>query len=261
MKKLALLCDYGLDDAIATLRLINHADKFEKIDLVPIAGNLPLSQTFAACKKLLSNYFPLPGNLRVVDTSAIEQPTGSIPEIHGYDGLGDILPDGYDESVPVIEYANWLSEVNTDYTILSLGPCTITEDILKKRKIGSLVLMAGNISEPPNYNGYEFNHGINKDAFSYVVKHPHVAATLDTCHCDMCNLNCFDFSTEGLIGRLIKRHHDMSVERNERICSIYDLASAVYILHPERFITEELCDKDGNQITVLRYISDIPITE
>ncbi len=37
--RIIMFCDYGLDDAIATLHIFRHADMFGKIDVVPIGGN------------------------------------------------------------------------------------------------------------------------------------------------------------------------------------------------------------------------------
>lgn len=261
MKKIALLCDYGMDDAIATVYLLQYAEKFEKIDILPVSGNFPLSVTYGCCEKLLSNIEDLPKNIRIVDTSVIEQPTESIPHIHGNDGMGDVLHSKNLEGISVIAYRDWLDEIDGDYTIISLGPCTVTADILKHKGELPLILMAGNISQPPNYNGYEFNHAINKEAFSFVVKYAHVAATLDTCHCEKCNLNKYDISSDGLLGILLNRYKKMSEERNEEVCSVYDLVAVVYFLHPERFSVEVLSDKDGNNVSVLKYISDLFVTE
>ena len=36
--RIIMFCDYGLDDAIATLHILRHVDMFGKIDVVPIGG-------------------------------------------------------------------------------------------------------------------------------------------------------------------------------------------------------------------------------
>ncbi len=258
-KSLALLCDYGLDDAIATLYLLEYAGRFDRIDLVPIGGNFPLKSTFVNAKRILTHSGKELGNVRIVDTSSFPQPEEHIPNIHGNDGMGDVLPEEYSETVPVIAYSEWLNEVDPAYILVSLGPCTVTLDILKRCGNLPLVMMAGNISEPPNYNGYEFNHGLDVQAFAECVKYPHVAATLDTCHNPLCDLNLFEISQKGLLKLMLERYLEMSRERNEAVCSVYDLTAVVYLLHPEYFTTEKRTDKDGNEVTVLKYIFSEPI--
>ncbi len=258
-KSIALLCDYGLDDAIATLYLFKYAYLFDRIDIVPVAGNFPLEQTFVNAKRILSYAEELPENIRIVDTSEIAQPCESIPEIHGNDGMGDVLPAEYKEIAPVVDYGKWLDYVDEDYVIVSLGPCTVTADMLEKKGTLPLVMMGGNISEPPNYNGYEFNHGVNKDAFSQCTKYPHVSATLDTCHCDKCNLNLISVEEKGLLGEMLCRYLELSRERNEAVCSVYDMTAVDYLIHPERFEAETISDKDGNRVSVLKYISEMPV--
>ncbi|MBR2489501.1 MAG: nucleoside hydrolase [Clostridia bacterium] len=258
-KNIALLCDYGLDDAIATLYLFKNADKFGKIDILPISGNFPLSQTFINAKRLVFNADILPQNMRIIDTAVLAQKGDSIPEIHGNDGMGDLLNPEYQEKLPVLEYEKWLEELDSSYIIVSLGPCTVTSDILKKKGALPLVMMAGNINEPPNYNGYEFNHGVDTESFAECVKYPHVSATLDTCHCIKCDLNKITTNEKGLLGSFLQRYRDMSNSRNEKVCAVYDLTAIVYLIHPERFSVSQKTDKDGNQISVLEYISNAPI--
>ena len=45
-RSVAILCDYGVDDAIATLYLLENAKHFDKIDILAIGGNFPLEETF-----------------------------------------------------------------------------------------------------------------------------------------------------------------------------------------------------------------------
>ena len=258
-KSLAMLCDYGLDDAIATLYLLEYADCFDRIDIVPIGGNFPFKSTFVNAKRILTNSGKDLHNLRIVDTSSVPQPEEHIPDIHGNDGMGDVLPEEYFDAVPVIDYDAWLDELDSSYVLVSLGPCTVTLDILKRYGDLPLVMMAGNISEPPNYNGYEFNHGLDTRAFAECVKHPHVCATLDTCHNPLCDLNLFENSQKGLLKTLLDRYREMSRARHEAVCSVYDLTAVVYLIHPEYFTTEMLADKDGNEVAVLRYIFNEPI--
>jgi len=259
--KIALLCDYGLDDAIATLYLFKYADRFEQIDIVPVAGNFPLDITYINAKRVLSAIPSLPSNIRIVNTQSIKQNCEAIFDIHGNDGMGDIFPAEHKDSFTEITYEEWVSKIDSDYTVISLGPCTVTADILARKPQIELILMAGNISEEPNYNGYEFNHGINPEAFAFTVKHPHVVATLDTCHNPLCNLNNISFSQEGAFGDAIARYKALSNSRNEQICSIYDMMSIVYLVSPERFDVKEMTDPQGNKLNVLVYTDDKPVID
>ncbi len=259
IKNVALLCDYGLDDIIATLYLFENADKFGKIDIIAIAGNMPLEQTFINAKRITTHADNLPSNVRIVDTSCILQNGECLYDIHGNDGMGDVLPSAFEEKVPVIDYKDWLCEVDDSYTLVSLGPCTVTLDILKNKGKLDLIMMCGNINEPPNYNGYEFNHGMDADSFAQCVKYPHVCATLDTCHCNACDLNKTQFKAQGLLCKMLERYHQMSRDRKEEICSVYDLTAVVYLIHPERFETYSATDPFENKITILKYISKNPL--
>ncbi len=253
MKKLAVLCDYGLDDAIATTYLLDRADHFEIIDILPVGGNFPLETSHNNAKRVLSYYNHLK-NVRIVDTSSVKQPYESLPDIHGKDGMGDVLDEKRDTAAPIISYDDWLKCVDEDYTVLSLGPCTVTEDILKKVGARPLILMCGNIAEPPNFNGYEFNHALDRKAFSECVKYPHASATLDSCHNPKCDFYKIDLDGDSLFYRFARRSVELSRERKESICAIYDLVAAVYLLKPEEFVTEVQTDRDGNSVSVLKFV-------
>lgn len=258
-KSVAMLCDFGMDDAIAMLYLLENAYLFNKIDLLPVAGNFPLSKTFVNAKRLLTAVPSLPRNIRIVDTSAVPQQGADIPEIHGRDGMGDLLPPEYEEVVPVLEYATWLKEVDETYVIVSLGPCTVTLDILNKKGKLPLIMMAGNVAEPPNYLGYEFNHALDPDAFAACMPYTDACATLDTCHDPQCDLNRILPQAEGLFGQMLTRYREMSNARNEAVCAVYDLTAVVYLLHPERFEIDMATDRDGNRIPMLQYIHLQPL--
>ncbi len=251
-KKLAVLCDYGLDDAIATTYILDRADRFDRIDILPIGGNFPRDISHSNAKRILSYYKHL-SNVRIVDTSSVKQPSESLPDIHGGDGIGDVLDGKCDCTAPVIDYNDWIKTVGDDYTMLSLGPCTVTLDILKKVGARPLVLMCGNISEPPNFKGYEFNHALDINAFAECVKYPHASATLDSCHHPKCDFYKIDLSGDGLFYRLARRSAELARERGEGLCAIYDLVAAVYLIEPERFDVEVMTDKDGNRVSVIKY--------
>lgn len=260
-KNLALLCDYGLDDAIATVYLLERAEHFGKIDILPVAGNFPLAAAFVNAKRLLTHADHLPGNVRIVDTSAVTQPEEALPEIHGSDGMGDVLPSSYEEKVPVVEYTQWLDQMDDSYVIVSLGPCTVTQDILEKKGALPLVMMAGNVSEPPNYNGYEFNHGMDPAAFAACVQYPHVCATLDTCHVPQCDLMRHRPPETGVFGKLLSRCLELSRGRGESLCSAYDLTATVYLVYPERFEVRQTTDPQGNRVSMLYYAATETVLE
>lgn len=253
--KIALLCDYGLDDAVATLYLFKNAEKFEQIDILPIAGNFPLQVAMNNAKRILSNVESLPKNINLVDTSSVSQFEAFLPEIHGADGMGDFMPQEQDYVGQIMSYENWLNGVDEGYAILSLGPCTVTLDILKRRKVGALIMMGGNIAEPPNFDKYEFNHGMDPDSFAECVKFNHFVATLDTCHCAPCDFNLIDFKDDGLFGKAVKRYIELSNSRAEKGCYIYDLVAVAYLLQPEKFSSEFKTDPFGNRLNVLKYTS------
>ena len=259
-RNIALMCVYGLDDALATLYLFEHYDMFNKIDILPISGNFLVEDTFVNAKRLLTNIdSKKTENVRIVDTRRVEQKGTAIPEIHGNDGMGDVLSMDYNDTFPVIDYADWLNELDDSYTVLSVGPCSVTIDILSKKGSLPLIMMAGNIAEPPNYMGFEFNHGIDLEAFAETVKYPHVIATLDTCHSPYCDLRKFDYPKDGLFGKMLSRYFELCDGRGEEVISVYDLTAIVYLIHPDRFTVESRVDKVGNKLNVLKYIADRPI--
>ena len=261
-KKLALLCDYGLDDLAATAYILERAEHFEKIDILAVGGNFPLDVTFLNAKRIIDSLEKPLTNLRLVDTSSVSQFGEAIPHIHGADGMGNVLPSpdaAINERISALPYEDWLEKVDDSYIILSLGPCTVTLDILKRKGALPLVLMAGNIAEEPNFNGYEFNHALDLSAFAECVRYPHAAATLDTCHAPLCDFYKVAADGDSLLHRAARRAAELARGRNDLSCPVYDLVAAVYLFHPERFALEILTDKDGNKVNVLKYISELPL--
>ena len=55
-QNLIIFADYGLDDAAATISVLNAHDKFNAITIVPIGGNVPVSMSFNNCFTLLNNF-------------------------------------------------------------------------------------------------------------------------------------------------------------------------------------------------------------
>lgn len=261
-KKLAILCDYGLDDLAATAYILERAEHFEKIDILAVGGNFPLDVTFLNAKRIIDSLDAPPKNLRLIDTSSVYQFGEDIPHIHGADGMGNVLPspdENIHEKIIALPYEEWLESLDDNYILLSLGPCTVTADILKRKGSLPLVLMAGNIAEEPNFNGYEFNHALDIPAFAECVKYPHAAATLDTCHAPLCDFYKLSVDGDSLLHRAARRAVELARSRKNSSCPVYDLVAAVYLFHPERFALELLTDKDGNKVNVLKYISELPL--
>ena len=73
---LILCCDYGLDDAAATVDALSHAaaDGYECAALVAAGGNVPPEISLANAKKLVAHLPFETVPLVVVDTTAEEQP-------------------------------------------------------------------------------------------------------------------------------------------------------------------------------------------
>ena len=93
--KLVMFCDYGLDDAAATIDALSHSvkDGYEEVVLVAIGGNVPPSISLRNAIRLVSNcdfdYAPV----TVVDTTGEEQPFEFLTVVHGGDGMGELFHD------------------------------------------------------------------------------------------------------------------------------------------------------------------------
>ena len=169
MKKLIIFADYGLDDAAATAHILKNREKFESITIVTVGGNVPTDVSFFNCLTLLNNLCAK--DITVVDTRDEVQPFENLTDIHGLDGMGDIFERNTDkDGLEIIAFRDWISTLSGEETILSLGPMTLVEPVLKKYKNRELVIMGGCVNEAPNYKGYEFNHGVNPESFAFCVK-------------------------------------------------------------------------------------------
>ena len=54
--RIILFCDYGVDDAVATLHILSHADMFGAIDIAPIGGNVSVETAYRNAHTLLAAY-------------------------------------------------------------------------------------------------------------------------------------------------------------------------------------------------------------
>lgn len=254
--KLVMFCDYGLDDAVATVDVMTHwkEDGFDEVDIVPVGGNVPTEIALRNAKKLIAGLtFPLP-RITVVDTTCIPQPAEFLKDIHGGDGMGDLIPDA-DCSVPVIGFFEWISTLKEGFVLLSLGPMTLVKYALEK-KPSRFIFMGGNISERPNYGDYEFNHGVNPEEFSRCVRFPHVAITMDTCRCEQINIQQRKIEGRDLMHMLVRRSKEMTFHSGEIGCYVWDDIAVKYMRHPEWFSLYEAYDRDKNRLTVAKYMQD-----
>lgn len=259
MSKLIIFADYGLDDAAATASIINHHEKFEKISIVPIGGNVPADIAFRNCHTLLSELPQANSKITVVDTRKHAQPGEYLADIHGKDGMGDIFEcKNHTDGIKEIEFNAWLETLSGDETVLSLGPMTMVKPLSEKFSNIPIILMGGCIDTEPNFNGYEFNHALDRAAFAYCVKHPHAAITLDTCRTDVLDIYKYELDGESKYFEILKASRRMSRKLGESGCYVWDDVAACYLLHPERFVLEKKTDRDGNIISNAKYVSSLP---
>lgn len=258
--KLILCCDYGIDDAAATVDALLHAeeDGYSEVVLVAVGGNVPRGVALRNGAKLLAQCrFPHPP-VTLVDTTALSQPGEFLKAIHGDDGMGDLFPDVPVRAVP---YAEWLSSLRGGYRLLSLGPMTLILPILERGTCERFVFMGGNIAEEPNYHGYEFNHALDRTAFAEAVKFPHAAVTMDTCRHPLFNIQPVDFTADTLLKRIVLRARERTFLSGEKGCYLWDDIAVKVLRHPEWFAFEERSDRDGNVLSVARYVRGLPYPE
>ena len=256
--KIALLCDYGLDDAAATAFILERRYMFDKISILPIGGNMPLSVSMHNAKRVISNFGGPLENVILVDTSPVAQPEENLVEIHGKDGIGDIFSPVYEDIVSTVKYEEFIESLKDEIRV-SLGPCTVTKDILERSPDHELIIMGGNISEKPNYGDYEFNHGMDPDAFSYCTRYKHTVLTLDSCRNPLCDFSKIEMPGNSLLEKFARKAVVLSQRREEESCYIYDLIAVQYLFFPERFEKEEKTDSFGNKLSTAFYKANRPI--
>lgn len=254
---LIIFADYGLDDACATAYLLGERAAYEKIDIVPVGGNVETKRALKNARKLLTaaqaDGLPIEG-VRLVDTTALAQPACPLPSVHGNDGMGDLLPDGA-SPVPEIPYAQWV-KTPKDYRVLSLGPLTVPVRTFTEAPAlpqGETVIMGGCNRAEPNYNGYEFNDGLDHDAFVRALSYPHAAATLDTCRHPAFNMIDFVPQDDRLLGRLLARSVELAAARHNDRCYVYDYIAARALLHPDLFSVADVPQPSGVRMRELRF--------
>ncbi len=258
MKKIIIFADYGLDDAAATVSIFSAEKNFESIVLIPIGGNVPSRISYRNCYTLLSNYKHLLNKVTVVNTCHIKQPSEYLASIHGNDGMGDFFTHPkVKPHINEVSFEDWLNNYyRGDEIILSLGPTTLVKEALSNKAPRELVIMGGCVKEKPNFNGREFNHALDVEAFAFCLKFPHVAITLDTCRIKKLDMRQYKIAGEDIHSKILVADQKLSITRKEDGCYVWDDIAANYILFPERFMVLEETDIDGNKINQAQYISD-----
>lgn len=247
-----------MDDAAATVDALVHAeaDGFASVDVVAVGGNVPAEIALKNAKKLMAALdFPHP-KVKIVDTGLLPQPSEFLKTIHGGDGMGDLFAEAMCEE-EVVPFEDWLKGLNETFVLVSLGPMTLVPFALEK-KPEKFLFMGGNIAEAPNYLGYEFNHGVNRAAFSACVKYPHVAITMDTCRNPLLNVQQNGVSNATLLGQIVNRARERTFVSGEKGSYIWDDIAVKCLRHPNWFALEPLRDPDGNLLTVARYVLGKP---
>lgn len=251
-ERLIVFCDYGLDDAIATLHILDNAELFGAIDVVPIGGNVPVAVAFRNAQTLLAAAHPDKSKVRIVDTRGISQPAENIPDVHGGDGMGDVLTPANSE-LDVVGWDAFVAEIAANKApardcVLSLGPCTLPA------KLGYIpfctVLMGGTTNEPPNYGGYEFNEGMDVAAFADFAAAATAVATLDSCHGSGIDFEHADLGGE-LAARFAARYIEMCKARHAPL-AVYDYVAALAVTHPQLFDAVRVRREDGVEYNELR---------
>lgn len=247
---LVMMCDYGLDDAVATCAVLDKYTDFRRIDIIAVAGNFSAEISMKNLHTLAS-MIQHDERVTLVNTVEIEQPYDHLPEIHGSDGMGDVFPANSDNTRTVC-FREWLEEYHGCDVLLSLGPMTITRLILQKALPDRFIFMAGCITAKPNYNGYEFNEGVNPTAYAECVKYPHKAVLLDTA-CDNLDVLKSDIPHTGIYSILADACRNLAIKRGEKSCFIWDDIAIRYLFNPHLFTEKMRYDNHGNIINTLIY--------
>lgn len=254
MNHLILFCDYGLDDAAATVTVFAHHKRFDRIDLVPIGGNVPVDISHRNCHTLLAQFPHILHKIRLVDTRGVPQSEEYLAHIHGGDGMGDLLSPAT-AAVATVDYKTWLDGLSGEERVLSLGPMTLVRPLME-RHIHPLVVMGGCVNTPPNFHGYEFNHALDKDAFAFCAPKSEGVITLDTCRVAPLNVRNWALDGDDLYTRILRRDVELSYTRGEDGCYVWDDVAAQFVLFPHRFGVKEETDPHGNTYRHVFYVGE-----
>ncbi|OIQ27611.1 MAG: hypothetical protein BM562_14220 [Alphaproteobacteria bacterium MedPE-SWcel] len=158
MTRVIIDTDPGIDDAIAILFALNHAE-LDVLAMTTVAGNIGLDRTTWNAGRLAAfmdrDVAVHPGADGPLQGNAINE-----ERIHGDDGLGGVAfpePRGPASDIGATEaMADLLSRhPDQSITVMTLGPLTnlarlITQDPTAAHRIGAVVSMGGAIHEPGN---------------------------------------------------------------------------------------------------------------
>lgn len=250
--RLIMFCDYGLDDAIATLHILQNAHMFRFIDIVPIGGNVTVQTAYRNAHTLMHYANADKNKVRIIDTREITQYAADIPDIHGNDGIGDVLEPAQSD-ITVIDFAAFKAELEKTAEpardcVLSVGPCTIPN--MLNYVPFCTVLMGGTVEEAPNYGDYEFNEGCDVAAFKAYAYGATAVATLDTCHDKRFGFDAFTMH-DALADSLINKYRDMCNDRGAFV-TVYDYVAALAVTNPEKFEVTRINRPDGVEFNELR---------
>ena len=254
-KHLVIFSDYGLDDACALVYLWHHHHLFDQISVVCIAGNAPSNAALLNAQKLVDHAKNPKATAKtlLVHTDNFVQNYAALPAIHGKDGMGDLFD--IPRCIASVPYEKWIKKVKDGAVVLSLGPCSVSLDFLKKKQVSQHIIMGGMVNAAPNHNGMEFNQALDVEAYNAQVALPHKIATLDTCRFEAFNLAAKRFDECGkspLLFQLVNKAIELAEARHPDNCYIYDLIASIYLTHPHFFAEEETTDPWGNKLTQLR---------
>lgn len=252
--RIIMFCDYGLDDAIATVHILTNAD-YEKLITVPIGGNVDVVAAYRNAHTLLAAAKADKAKTTVVDTRAIKQYAAHIPDIHGGDGMGDLL-DPTPSDIPVIDFDGLKNLIATSSDpvhdcVLSLGPCTLPNMLAYSPFC--TVLMGGRTKEKPNFGDYEFNEACDVAAFRAFAGGAAAVATLDSCHDKKFGFEKMHMNSE-LGDRLTQKYITLCKNRNAPV-AVYDYVAALAVTNPEKFEAEAVLRDDGVRFNELHLIS------
>lgn len=172
-------CDPGVDDAIALLLAIAHADQLELQGITTVAGNVPLALTQKNARKIcelagradLAVYAGCPRPLL--------RPLETATEIHGESGLeGANLPDPQMplQDIHAVEFLiHTLQQATAPMTLAALGPLTNLAIALIQapdiaRNIEQLVIMGGAITTGNVTAAAEFNFYVDPHAAKVIFE-------------------------------------------------------------------------------------------
>ena len=209
-----------------------------------------IERNFIIFAKILNSFFRALGSIQ-----RAEYGIGAAPGSPGADGVGGDVFSAATSAAPVLTLDEFLAEPDEIDVLLSLGPMTVTKEVLSRRTVKEFLFMAGCVDGIPNYHGYEFNHGLNKEAFAFAAKFPHRAILLDAA-CKALDVQHLPLAGTDLFTRAIKKYRDLGISRGETTCTVWDDVAVLALLYPALFSEQTKTDRDGNVLHVLSYTAN-----